>query len=221
VTLPWVAVIGFLVTLVGVYSPLAAAASYGPIIGHFARTTRQQIAWRLALIVSGFVVAAVWVGEAAIELLGVSTHTLAAVGGLALLYAGIPMMRGIEHVPPEDPTDSHEGYVSASGSWQEVLITPVAFPLSVGGTTIAISVASASVATNTVDLVVLSLVGVLFGVIVGITNYVGGSIPTRMGLTGRTVLNRAAGVLLTAIGLSLLVTNVTRMVVETGLRLGS
>jgi multiple antibiotic resistance protein len=102
-----------------------------------------------------------------------------------------------------------------------VLITPVAFPLSVGGTTIAISVASASVATNTVDLVVLSLVGVLFGVIVGITNYVGGSIPTRMGLTGRTVLNRAAGVLLTAIGLSLLVTNVTRMVVETGLRLGS
>lgn len=211
----WEAFTGFLLTLVVVYSPLAAAPSYAPIIGHFDRPTRRKIAILLALIVAAFVVLTVWVGEGVVAILGVSTHTLAAVGGLALLYAGIPMMRGIEHVPPEDPTDVAKQYTEPGDDWRALLITPISFPLSVGGTTIAIGVSSASLASTVADLFVLSLMGVFYGLIVGVSNYVGGSIPGRVGPTGRTAINRAAGVLLTAIGVSLLVTNVTRIVLTT------
>ncbi len=219
-TMSWAAVSGFLVTLLAVYSPLAAAPSYSPVVGHFDAGTRRRISLWLFVIVAAFVVAAVWVGELVVEALGVSTTVLSAVGGIALLFAGIPMMRGIEHVPPEDPTDLAKAYEGSEESWQTLLITPVAFPLSVGGTTIAISVASAAMAEEIPDLVALSAMGVLFGAVVGITCYVGSAIPGRVGPTGRTIINRAAGVLLTAIGLSLLVTNVTKMMVEAGLSIG-
>lgn len=208
----WEAISGFLITLVAVYSPLGAAASYASVVGHFDVRTRRRISIGLTAIVAGFVVAAVWVGEAVIELLGVSTDTLSAVGGIALLYAAIPMMRGVDHVPPEDPNDPLDDYADEAENWRTILITPVAFPLSIGGTTMAISVSSAALASTVADLLALSTVGLVFAVIVGTSSYVGGAIPGRVGPTGRTVINRASGVLLTAIGVSLLVNSVTRMV---------
>ena len=77
------------------------------------------------------------------QVLGVSTTTLSAVAGLALLYTGIPLMRGVSHVPPENTTPVSETYehLDAGLSWQELLITPVAFPLSIGGSTVAVSAA--------------------------------------------------------------------------------
>jgi len=212
----------FLLTLIAVYSPFAAAAAYSPIIGHFSTRIRRTIALRLTMVVAAFVVAAVWVGEFVIEVLGVSTTTLSAVGGLALLYAGVPMMRGIENVPSEDPTGLAGRFASTERDvrWQELLIVPVAFPLSVGGTTIAISVSSASNATELIDVFELSGMAMIFAAVVGLTNYFGGSLHTTVGATGRIVIARAAGVLLTAIGLNLFVTNVTEIMIDTGLKVG-
>lgn len=209
------AVFTFLVTLVGVFSPIAAAASYAPIVGHFDRSARQKIAISLFAIVTVFVIAAVWIGELLIELVGVSTTVLSIVAGIAVLYAGIPMMRGIEHVPPEDPTDSTDGFDPGDASWKDLLFTPLTFPLTVGGATIAISVSSAAQAQNLVDLFALSAMGVVFGGVVAVTLYIGGWIPQRIGSRGRTILNRVAGILLTGIGVSLLVPNLTRLVLET------
>jgi len=63
------------------------------------------------------------------------------------------MMRGIENVPPEDPTGIADKFERSGQQvrWQELLIVPVAFPLSIGGTTIAISVSSASNASELSD----------------------------------------------------------------------
>jgi len=212
----------FLLTLVAVYSPFAAAAAYAPVIGHFDAPIRRTIAMRLTMIVAAFVVAAIWVGEFAIEALGVSTTTLSAVGGLALLYSGVPMMRGIENVPPEDPTGVADQFECSGqqSSWQELLIVPVAFPLSVGGTTIAISVSSVSNVSELSDVLELSGMAMIFAIVVGLTNYFGGSLHTAVGSTGRIVIARAAGVLLTAIGLNLFVTNVTEIMIEAGLEIG-
>ena len=52
----------------------------------------RSLTFLLTMIVAAFAVAAIWVGEFAIEALGVSTTTLSAVGGLALLCSGVPMM---------------------------------------------------------------------------------------------------------------------------------
>jgi small neutral amino acid transporter SnatA (MarC family) len=55
---------------------------------------------------------------------------------------------------------------------------------------------------------------------VGLTNYSGGSLQTTVGTTGRVVIARTAGVLLTAIGLKVFVTNVTQIMIDAGLKIG-
>jgi multiple antibiotic resistance protein len=208
--------VGFFVTLVALYSPLSAAAAYAQVIGGYGVDIRRKMAARLFGIVAGFVAVMVWLGEFIIEVLNVSTTTLSAVAGVALLYAGIPMMRGIDNVPAEDSASVGERYgdIDRGLGWQEVLISPVTFPLSIGGSTVAVSVASASKAGGWQDLLALSAMGVAFAMVVSITSLLGGAIPGRVSRSGQTILQRASGVLVTAIGLSLLVSNVTKMVIE-------
>lgn len=216
-TLPWQLIAGFFLTLVALYSPLAAAAAYGPIIGRYDADDRRRIALRLFLSVSAFLVVVVAVGELLLEVVGVSTNALGAAGGLALLYAGVPMMRGIEQIPPEDPTHIGEHIAADTDpSWRSVVVVPLAFPLSVGGSTIAATLAAVTRAETTTDLIVLALVTVGFGLIIGLTALIGGALPSRLSATGRNVLARLGGLLLTTIGLSVLVTNVTRIAVEAG-----
>jgi multiple antibiotic resistance protein len=221
-TLPWQLIVGFFLTLVALYSPLAAAAAYGPIIGNFGADDRKRIALRLFLYVSVLLVLVVAIGELLLEIVGVSTTALGAAGGLALLYSGIPMMRGIEQIPPEDPTHIGERLAADSdSSWRSVVVVPLAFPLSVGGSTVAATLATVTRAETGADLVVLALVTVGFGLIICLTALVGGGLPARLSPTGRNVLARLGGLLLTTIGLSVFVTNVTRIAVEAGANLGS
>ena len=216
-TPPWQLVVGFFLTLVALYSPLAAAAAYGPIIGDFTPADRRRIALRLFLYVSLFLVVVVAIGELLLEIVGVSTNALGAAGGLALLYAGVPMMRGIEQVPPEDPTHIGERPVAvADSSWRSVVVVPLAFPLSVGGSTIAVTLAAVTRAESGVDLVVLAIVTVAFAMVIGLTALIGGALPSRLSATTRNVHARLGGLLLTTIGLSVLVTNVTRIALEAG-----
>lgn len=217
-TLSWQFVVGFLTTLVALYSPLAAMSAYGPIIGDFDATDRRRLAVRLFVNVGATLVVVVVAGEALLEVVGVSTPALAATGGLALLYAGVPMMRGIEQVPPEDPTGALERLASGEDrSWREVVVVPCTFPLSIGGTTVAATLGAVTPAQNGIDVVVVGLVTVVFAAIVGVTALIGGTLPSRLNATSRTVLARLGGLLLTTIGLSALVTNVTKIAIDAGL----
>lgn len=222
VTLSWELLVGYLVTLVALFSPLAAAAGYGQVVGHFGPPVRRAIALRLFLAVAGVLVVFVWFGEFLLEVFGVSADALAAAGGLALLYAGVPMMRGVEQIPPEDPTNSAKLHDRGDEArWQSLVATPLVFPLSIGGATVAASIAVVGKAESNLDVVALCAVVVVFAGIVGMTFLAGGAVPSRVGLTGRTVLGRLGGLLLTTIGLSVLVSSVTRLAVSAGLEVGA
>ncbi|MFC7716029.1 MarC family protein [Nonomuraea recticatena] len=80
--------------LFGLYSPVAALASYLPIVRPYEHRDVNRLALGLALNVAVFVLVALWVGEPLLKLLGISTAALTATGGIALAYAAIPLMRG-------------------------------------------------------------------------------------------------------------------------------
>jgi multiple antibiotic resistance protein len=88
------AVILFL-ALFALYSPVAALSSYLPIVRPYSHAQQLRLAIGLAVNVAVFVLVAIWVGEPLLELLGISTAALTATGGIALLYASIPLMRGV------------------------------------------------------------------------------------------------------------------------------
>ena len=140
-------------SLFALYSPLAAVSSYFPTVAKLNPSSRD--AWPgVFMYVSIFALVALWIGEPLLELLGVTTAALTATGGVALLYAGIPLMRGVEEAPAAEAQEKAEaegpkalaaaersggGPVKDEG-WRKVLFMPVTFPLTVGGTTFAILV---------------------------------------------------------------------------------
>jgi multiple antibiotic resistance protein len=151
----------------------------------------------------------------------VTTAALAVTGGIALLYAGIPMMRGQEEIVPADnePDDASSGNETQE-SWRSVLFTPLTFPLTIGGTSFGLIVAFAASAQGLFEDIYLSIAGLAYAVLTGLTVYAAGHLHRRVSVAARAVLSRIAGILLTAIAVTLLINGATHMVVDTLTSLG-
>ncbi|MEV4888123.1 MarC family protein [Nonomuraea sp. NPDC055795] len=197
--------------LFGLYSPVAALASYLPIVRPYDNGQVLKLATGLALNVAVFVLAALWVGEPLLKLLGISTAALTATGGIALAYAAIPLMRGKAGAVEElsKPDDELTG---PPPDIKSILFTPVTFPLTVGGTTFAFGVAAAAAAEGMRDKLALSVAAVCFAALTGLTLWGAGHVKRRISFKGMMLLDRVAGILLTAIACILLANGFTDLV---------
>ncbi|MGW4420603.1 MarC family protein [Streptosporangium sp. NPDC004631] len=203
-------------TLFALYSPLAALSSYLPIVGRLPPGDRRRLALGLFCYVAVFALTAIWIGEPLLELLGITTAALTVTGGIALLYAAIPMMRGVEEPAPQ-PAGSSDGAdtpAAEGASWRSVLLTPVTFPLTVGGTTFGILVAFRASAASTGAVIGLSVAGLAYAALTGVTLYAAGHLERRVSPQNRMLLERIAGILLVAIAVTLLFNGGTRMVID-------
>jgi multiple antibiotic resistance protein len=195
--------------LFGLYSPVAALGSYLPILAPYSHAQVLRLAVGLAINAAIFVLAAIWVGEKLLELLGISTAALTATGGVALAYEAIPLMRGQAHeVANPDPATAAD----APPEPRSVLFTPLTFPLTVGGTTFAFGVAASAVAGHAGERGLLSVAAVVYAAVTGITLYLAGHVQRRISLQGAMLLDRLAGILLTAIAVILLANGFTDLV---------
>lgn len=218
-------------TLFALYSPIAALSSYLPIVGRLPVPERTRLAVGLFTYVLVFTLAAIWIGEPLLELLGLSTAALSVTGGIALLYASIPMMRGLtdpallgattEASPGADsggegspPLDADAGPAPEGESWRRVLFTPVTFPLTVGGTTFGILVSFAAQADGISGRVSVTVAGVAYAALTGLTLFAAGRLDRKLTDRSRGTLERIAGILLTAIGVSLLASGGTQLVLD-------
>ena len=202
------AVVLFL-ALFGLYSPVAALSSYLPIVRPYTHARLRRMALGLALNVAVFVLLAIWVGEPLLKLLGISTAALTATGGIALIYASIPLMRGIGETAPaldHTPDPGEEQH------WRSVLFTPITFPLTVGGTTFAFGVAASADVGNTRGRLLLSVAAVAYAAVTALTLYSAGHVERRISSQAGKILDRVAGILLTSIAVILLANGFTGLV---------
>lgn len=201
--------------LVALFSPLAALSAFMPVVGHFTRGDQRRLALGLFVNVAVFVVAAVWLGEPLLRLLGVSTAALTVTGGIAILLAGVPMMQGAGEVAPEQDA-AMQGTDEATGDgWQSVMFTPVTFPLTIGGTSFGMIVAFSSNAEGVTGQIGYTLAGIGYGAVAALTLVAAGHVHRRVSARARMILARIAGILLTAIGVTLLADGGTRLVMAT------
>jgi len=198
--------------LLALYSPVAAMSSYFSIVRRLGPADQRRLAFGLFAYVVIFAMTALWIGEPLLELLGISTAALAFTGGIALIYVGVPLMRGTQEPTPQEPLDRADPGAQAT-SWRSVLFMPVTFPMTVGGTTFAILVGFRSRAENVSEVVALSIAGIAYAAVAGITVYLSGQVERRTSPRAQMLLERIAGILLTAIAVSLLASGGTQMVV--------
>jgi multiple antibiotic resistance protein len=202
-------------TLFALYSPLAALPSYMPIVGRFPPVEQRRLAVGLFVYVVAFVVAAIWVGEVLLDVLGISTAALTATGGIALMFESVPLMLNVH------PAAGHGGGVAdttegdaGDGTWRSVLLLPVTFPLTVGGATFAVLVGFAATTHGIGDRGALTIAGVAYAAVTGITLYASAHAHRRASDRVRDMLDRVAGILLTSIAAMLLASGATRLVVS-------
>src|SRR5689334_17030713 len=147
--------LAFFLALFGLYSPVAALSSYLPIVRPYSHAEQLRLAIGLAVNALVFVLLAVWVGEPLLVLLGISVAALTATGGVALIFASVPLMRGVGEA---ETTEAEATEAEATGATEaeatgatgapdagavvrprqnprSVLFFPLTFPLTVGGTT--------------------------------------------------------------------------------------
>ena len=208
------AVVLFL-ALFALYSPVAALSSYLPIVRPYSHAQQLRLAVGLVVNVAAFVLLAIWVGEPLLKLLGISTAALTATGGIALLYASIPLMRGLGEAPAAGDGDAIDtpGPAAETASPRSVLFTPITFPLTVGGTTFAFGVAASADVGNLEGRLLLSVAAVAYAVVTGLTLYASGHVERRISPQVGMILDRIAGILLTSIAVILLANGFTDLVV--------
>ena len=224
--------------LFALYSPIAALPSYFPVVGRLGPADQRRLALGLFVNVAVFSMVALWVGEPLLEILGLSTAALTTVGGIALLYEGVALMRGTAEHPapteveaqvavaagapatgaaPGSPADAsgaapHAG--TPTGAWREYMFVPVTFPLTVGGTTFAFFVAFRAEADNTGEVLGLSVAGLLYAAVTAITVYAAAHVHRRASPATASFLDRLSGILLTAIAVTILASGGTRLIVD-------
>jgi multiple antibiotic resistance protein len=202
------------IALVTLYSPLAALPSYMPIVGRFPARDQHRLALGLFAYAVVFVLAAIWVGEVLLDVLGISTAALTATGGIALMFESVPLMLNMHPAVPDTDDTTEAGDADVSGGWRSVLLLPITFPLTVGGATFAVLVGFAATSHGIGDRGMLTIAGVAYAAITGLTLYTAGHAHRRASPRAREMLDRIAGILLTAIAAMLLASGATRLVVS-------
>ena len=197
-------------TLVALYSPVAALSSYLALVGSLSKRGAAALAFRLMLNVLLISLAAIWVGEWLLEYaLGLSTDALVVTGGLALLVEGIKLMVGSQASAGRD-----EARVAGEADWRPIAFMPLTFPLTIGGTTFGILVAFRADVGTVTGAVGLSIAAMAYALVTGLTLYLASRIARRASPRVEALLSRVAGILLTAIAVSLLVGGITRIVLS-------
>jgi multiple antibiotic resistance protein len=224
--------------LFALYSPIAALPSYFPVVGRLGPADQRRLAIGLFVNVAVFAMVALWVGEPLLEVLGISTAALTAVGGIALLYEGVALMRGTAEHPavpaaqaavpaghaavpaatgtarPADAPGAAVDHRRPTGAWREHVFVPVTFPLTVGGTTFAFFVAFRAQTDSVGEVLGLSVAGLAYAAVTAITVYASGHVHRRASPATASFLDRIAGILLTAIAVTILASGATRLVVD-------
>jgi multiple antibiotic resistance protein len=206
--------VALFLALFALYSPIAALSSYLPIVRPYSHAEQLRLAVGLAVNVAVFVLLAIWVGEPLLRLLGVSTAALTATGGIALILAAVPLMRGTGEQPAaaDDETTAQEPPAATRSAARSILFTPITFPLTVGGTTFAFAVAASADVGTTKGRLLLSVAAIAYAVVTGVTLYASGHVERRISPQAGMILDRIAGILLTSIAVILLANGFTELV---------
>jgi len=199
--------------LVGLYSPIAAVASYVPLLKSYTSKEQFRIALGLFLNVAAIAVVTLLIGEPLLVVLGLTTAALSATGGIALMYEAVPLMLG-NHDASAEPELVEHGPTDQQGSWRSVVFVPFTFPLTIGGATVGLLIGFRANVSGTFGVGALVVAALAYSAVTGLCVYIAGHAQRRLSERGRSVLDRVAGILLTAIAATLIASGFTRLVLD-------
>ncbi len=186
------------VALVAIFSPVAAIVPFISVTGGYPKKIQHKIAGRAALISFLFLLIGSWAGQYILRFLGISLPALRAAGGLILLLSAIPMvMKG---------NSPRQGGVETAGpmDWKSVVVVPIVFPFTIGAASLSYVITLMGMAHAPFDYLGVTGIILLDGISIWLTYFIAGRLGKRMSSTSNDILVRVGGIIVMAIGFSLL-----------------
>ncbi|UAL08018.1 MAG: MarC family protein [Candidatus Methanogranum gryphiswaldense] len=195
----------FAIGLAVLFSPPATIGPYLSITSAFDEKTQKKIARTAALYYFIFVIAIAWIGQYALEVLGISVNALMATGGIILLVSSIPMVLGKNYGGIDSEQIKHS-------NWKTVAAVPIVFPLACGGGSIALIISNAMEYSEVSSLILISAMLLLVSLVVFLTFIFAEPLAKKAGNSGLEVMSRAGGIILATIALQMLVKGLVPMI---------
>jgi len=189
------------VSLIAMFSPPATIGSAASILAYAPREAIKRVAWLVARNYAIVMIVAIAIGHEILSLLGIATSALTVTGGAALLHQGWPLMTRGSKAEQPDPTEAQ----TLPTNWESLAAVPLTFPITIGGGTIAVAVATSGRYPTLPDTAVLIGISLLVAAIVGITFLLVAPIEVRLGAAAMDIVTRGSGIILVALGAQLFV----------------
>ena len=184
----------FGVGLFAIVNPFANIGAFASATANYPRLIQKQMALRTTIAITIVMVGAAWAGLKALQLLGISVPMLQTAGGLILLITALRMVTG-------SLDRSGAGAIAVRSNWRALAVVPLAIPLTVGGGTIALIIATASGADRLVDLLKISGVCLAVALVSGILYAFAQKVSRHLGPTGLEIITRISGIILASIAI--------------------
>ena len=190
----------FVTGLIVVFGPPANISVFAALTANYPRSVQRRMALRVALSYALSLIVIAWLGERILSLLGISVPALQAAGGLLLLITGFQMISG------DTSNLTAHSMRGAPGEWRALAAVPFTFPLAVGGATISLVIATATAFDRIPDMLAITAAIVGVAVFVWLTYFFAPPLSRRLGVVGIDILTRVTGIIVLALGFSLVAT---------------
>ena len=194
----------FIIGLLAIFSPAASISVFANATKDYARDIQRKMAKRIALFYLVIILLMTWAGQIVLNILGISVESLQAVGGVLLILAGLPLCISYGSAQKEEEKIK-------SKSWRSVLMVPLTFPITVGGAGISYVIVIAGQDKGIFDLAALSLCVAIVTFTIWLTYYFAGPITKKLGPGGIDILSKVAGIILMALGFTIMAAGLTTL----------
>ena len=185
--------------LIALFSPMAAIAPFIDNTARFSRSIQKRISLKVTVYAALFLALGGWLGEYLLRLLGITLAALQASGGFILLLSSIPMVL--------QGTNSRQNSVQEEHSdedWKSVVFIPILFPITIGAASLSYMIMLMGQTETFLEYLGIAIIIVLDAIVIFTTYFFAGPIGERIGNTGNNILIRVGGIVVMALGFSIL-----------------
>ncbi|MFD0917920.1 MarC family protein [Pseudahrensia aquimaris] len=188
--------------------PPGLAAIFLGLTAGMTQAERAVVALRGTLIGLAILLAFLFIGRAILDVLGISMPAFRVAGGLLLFYIAFEMVFE-KRAQRQNETAKR---IVTRADLQSIAVFPLAIPLIAGPGAISASILLAAEATSVVELSVPLIALVANGVLLYLAFRLAPKVDALMGETGRLILSRLLGILLSALAVQFVADGVLALV---------
>ena len=207
----------FIGALIAILNPIGNTAIYIGMTSQMEAREQHKCALHCAFAVATILLLATWLGKYVLSAFGISIEAFGTAGGLIVLLIAINMLRGQPHRPGyhthvEEKTSKLKMSVSKiQVTKHQIAVVPLAIPIIAGPGAITKVIYRSSMNQTMHEQLIISAIVITASALIGFILYFAPIIGRILGEYGMKIVTRIMGLMLAAIALNMLGSNLVKL----------